>query len=548
MFHYSLSSLADSLRLLELLRQRAVEQWDVKNEKYAIFYQTISFCLQSKCANQNNDDINNYIEKLKLEVSYHNGIEKPIHNYSNFDDINKYLEREITSACRHDFPKEWTVIQICKSFNAEALSGKFDDIVHHNTGIFMTIFKHAALKDMLMLEINKQSFGNENIFEKTYKLNRKILESLNFSKMPQETETQKVESKDKYYRAAKDIEKYVQEMVNLLKLLVGPWVCALSGNFKSHKSVDTENEIRRNVLDFLKKRTFDEHQMKLIQLVARRVDMLSHQQIFVAITYILRDKSNLGYNDIDLNDLYDYLTWLKQEYVYDDVSTYPCILIVDELIDQLPFEMVNTQQEFTRMCSFVNLKRMFERYRDSMKNGYVMCPTKNCQAIINPDGSLVTMEERMKNFFNYWLPAWKISAKQKPSKDEFCEILSQTDALVYCGHGSGLQLLSCEDVYNLKTKAIVFLFGCGSASLTSTGLNSELTGSHVYYHIGWSPVVIGFLWTVTDFNTDLCSTKLLSAWCNSAQPKAHWQSIDKRTWKNGNLGESQALSCNWIGH
>lgn len=94
-----------------------------------------------------------------------------------------------------------------------------------------------------------------------------------------------------------------------------------------------------------------------------------------------------------------------------------------------------------------------------------------------------------------------------------------------------------ESMYTLKTKAVVFLFGCGSVSLSSGGLNSGFKGAHDFYHIGYSPVVIGFLWTVTDFNTDFCSTKILSAWCNTNQ-KAHWQCIDKALWKkNGTMGE-----------
>lgn len=508
-----------------------------QNEKFAIFYQTISFCLQSRGA-YDNEELFSYIEKLKKEVSYQGSIEKPAYTYSNFEEINKYLEREITVTCRHEFPKEWTVVQLCKNFNPVTISSKFEDIVNYNDGISMTIFKHSAVKDMLMLEIKKQSHSAENLFEKVYKLNKKISDSLNFSKMPQETAAEKHESKEKYWKASKDIDLYIQDMVNLLKAFIGPWVCALTGTFKSKKSVEVENEIRKKVYEFLKTRSFSEQQEKLIHLLARRTDLLTHQQIFLAITYILREKSNLGYNDIDLNDLYDYLTWIKQEFVYDDVSTHPCILIVDEVLDQMPFEMVHTQQEFTRVCSFGNLKRLFERYRESMDGGYVLSPTDNCQAIINPDGSLTTMEDRMKNFFNYWLPSWKVTSNQKPSKDEFYEILTQTDALVYCGHGSGLQLSCCENVYNLKTKAVVFLFGCGSVSLSSTGLYSELKGAHVYYHIGWSPAVVGFLWTVTDFNTDFCSSKILSAWCNSTQSKAHWQCIDKQTWKkNGNLGK-----------
>lgn len=527
------------LCLVELLLQRAWEYWNVKqNEKYAIFYQTISFCLQSECAYKNSDGILDYVEKLRREVSYQSGVEAPVYNCPNFDDINKYLEREITSPCLYDFPKEWTVIQLCKNFNPVALSSKYEDLVNYNTGISMTIFKHSAIKEMLMLEIKKQSHSTENIFEKVQKLNGKITESLNYRKMPKDTEAERSESTQKYWKAYKDIDTYIQDMLNLLKSFIGPWVCALTGAFKNRKSIETENEISKKVQEFLKTRNFNSHQEKLIALVARRTDLLSNELIFLAITYVLRDKPNLGYNDIELNNLYDFLTWIKQEFVYDDASTHPCILIVDELLDQMPLEMINTQQEFTRMCSFANLKRLFERYRDSMENGYIKCPTVNCQAIVNPDGSLAAMENRMKNFFNYWLPSWKLTCNQKSSTEEFSDTLSQSDIVVYCGHGSGLQMSCIDNVYNLKTKAVVFIFGCGSVALSSSGLNSELTGSHIYYHAGYSPVIVGFLWTVTDFHTDFSATKILSAWCKSVTSKAHWQCVDHATWKKtGNLSE-----------
>ncbi|CRK94179.1 CLUMA_CG007695, isoform A [Clunio marinus] len=528
--------LPNSVCLKQLLLQRAWEFWNVKqNEKAAIFYQTISFCMQSALY-QDNEDIFSYIEKLKREVSYQGGIEKPIFNYSNFDDINKYLERNINSICLNEFPKEWTVVQLCKNFNPVSISSKYEDIVSYNTGISMAIFKHSSIKDMVMIEIKKPSRCPENVFEKIYKLNGKVTETLNFRKMPQDTSNECKESREKYWKAHKDIDFYVQDVIVLLKSFIGPWICALTGTFKNQKSIEIENKIKFKVYEFLKTQKYSEQQEKLILIIAKRTDLLSHEQIFLAITYILRDKPNLGYHDIDLNNLYDFLTWIKQEFVYDDVSCHPCILIVDELLDQLPFEMLNTQQEFTRVCSFANLKRLFERHSENMENGYIVCPTLNCQSIINPDGSLVAMENRMKSFFNYWLPKWKFTFNQKPSKEEFYEKLSQSDILVYCGHGSGLQLLSMDSVYNLKTKAVVFLFGCGSVGLTSSGLVSELTGAHSYYHIGNCPVVVGFLWTVTDFQTDYCTTKILSGWFNNKQAKAHWQCIDQKVWKStGNL-------------
>jgi separase len=470
--------------ILELFLQRAWEQWTSKNEKYAIFYQTISFCLQNSSYREN-EDIFQYIEKLRKELRC-SSIEKPVYN-ENFSDINKYLEKEITSACRQ-FPKEWTVLQLCKNFNPYALSSKYEDIASFNTGISMTIFKHSAIKDMLMLEIRKQAHL-ENLFEKVYRLNKMISEHLKPREDSYSSNEDKQTFKEKYWKTSEKIEKYIQDIVNLLSAFIGPWVCALSGNFKNRKSIEMENEIRKKVYEFLCKRDFNDYQKKLIHLVARRTDLLSNQQIFVAITYILRDKSNLGYNDIDLNDLYDYLTWIKQEYKYEDTSTHPCILIIDEFLDQMPFEMINTHQEYTRMCSFSNLKQMWERHSSSMdNNGYVVTSLTNCSAVVNPDNTLTSMEERMKNFFNYWLPSWKVVYNQNITKDSFYELLTQSDVFVYAGHGSGLNLSFSDSVYNLKTKStIVLLFGCASTGLTSSGLNSELKGAHYFYHLGSCP-------------------------------------------------------------
>jgi separase len=481
-----------------------------------------------------------YIEKLQKEINYY-GTDRPIYNFCIFEDVNRYLEREISSTCRK-FPKEWTIVQLCKNYNPVTLSSKYEDIVNFNTGISMTIFKHSAVSDMLMLEVNTQAYSNDNIFEKIFRFNRKIGEETNFRKMPQSNEMEKKESLNRYYKSSKEIELYIQDLAEKLKDFIGPWVCALSGKFKNRSSIEIESSIEKKVCEFLKERNFTQQQGMLINVLARRADLISNEQIFLAITYILRDKTNLGYSDVDLNDIYDFMLWIKQEYVYEDVSTYPVILIVDELLDQFPFETINTNQEFTRVCSFANLKKLYELNCGAIENGYLQVTPNRCHAIINPDGSLPAMEDRMKNFLTYWLPTWNTRYNQQPSKEEFQDVLSKADVLVYSGHGSGLQMISSDNIYNLKSKAVVFLFGCSSVALTSIGLNSELKGAHVYYHIGGSPACIGFLWTVTDFQTDLCSTKILSSWFGSSFQKDHWQQLDSILWKkNGQISESMKL-------
>lgn len=429
-----------------------------------------------------------YIEQLKKEISG-NVIDKSLFNScSNFENINKYLDREIISLCRNEFPKEWTIIQLCKNYNPLILSSKYDEIVSYNTGISMTIFKHSAVKEMLMIDLKKPQFL-ENVFEKAYKLNKMITDNAQAKPSHSQSQSEIVEARKRYVKATADIDHNVQEIVHILTSFFGPWIVALTGNFKSRKSIETENKIRKKVMEFLSSRSnkFGDYQQKLIHLVARRTDLLTHQQIFVAITYILQDKSNLGYNDVDLNDLYDHLTWIKQEFKYDDTSTHPCILIIDELLDQLPFEMVNTNQEFTRICSFANLKRLWQCNSDSIdNNGYVVAPITNCQAIVNPDGTLTAMEDRLRKFFGYWLPSWKVFYREKPTSENYSAILSKSDVVVYSGHGSGLNLLS-DNIFNFKSNAVVFLFGCGSTNLSSCGLNSDMNGAHNYYHLGSCP-------------------------------------------------------------
>lgn len=193
------------------------------------------------------------------------------------------------------------------------------------------------------------------------------------------------QGKAKYWKRYRELESYIENSNEMFKKAVGPWSCVFTGNFKSLKSLDIEAKIKKKVNEFFRTHQhFDESQQKLIHLIARRTDLLNNPSIFVAISYVLRDKPNLNYDDIDLNNLYDFLTWIKQEYVYEDVSCYPCILIVDEFLDQLPFEYINNNQEITRISSFYLLKNLYLKYSNRIKNGYLMCSTDNANVLLNP--------------------------------------------------------------------------------------------------------------------------------------------------------------------
>lgn len=171
-----------------------------------------------------------------------------------------------------------------------------------------------------------------------------------------------------------------------MKKLFGPFLPIFTGKFKSEKSIVTQQKIEQVVNNFIDNEhfKFSAVQKNFIHMLARRVDLQTPESIFYAIARMLKDKPAVSYSDTTLNGLYDLLTYIKQEYSYEDVSTYPVILIVDELLDQLPFEMLIPNQEISRVSSFKILRSLYNKYSSCIKNGYLRCNTQVTNALLNP--------------------------------------------------------------------------------------------------------------------------------------------------------------------
>lgn len=294
--------------------------------------------------------------------------------------IKKTFDVEIVKTCKEKFPEEWTVLQISKHYNPLINCNSFEEIVSFNSGVLVTVFKHSAInsyKDPLLFEIPK--YPQENVFESFYEISKSVAVGSTYF------ENTDAQTRELYWKRQKEIQTNIEAKISLFKRFIGPWSCAFTGNFKSLKSLETEAKIRKKVNEFFRTHQYQEPQQKLIHMVARRSDLLSNPNIFLACAYILKDKPNLSYNDVDLNNLYDFLTWLKQEFVYEDTTCFPVILIVDELLDQLPFEFLNANQETTRISSFYLLKNLYFKYSNNIKNGYLMCSNvDNALVLLNP--------------------------------------------------------------------------------------------------------------------------------------------------------------------
>ena len=59
---------------------------------------------------------------------------------------------------------------------------------------------------------------------------------------------------------------------------------------------------------------------------------------------------------------------------------------------------------------------------------------------------------------------------REPTQEEFTSALTNKDALVYLGHGSGSRYLPSDRISRLDCKAVPILMGCSSAQLKSLGM------------------------------------------------------------------------------
>ncbi|KAL5284738.1 ESPL1.2 family protein [Megaselia abdita] len=200
---------------------------------------------------------------------------------------------------------------------------------------------------------------------------------------------------------------------------------------------------------------------------------------------------------------------------------------------------LNQFQEVCRISSLFTLSKLYKKYKSMIKNGYVVLNIKNGNGVVNPDNNLPQNEKRMKLFFDYWMPSWNILYNTRPTQEQLEEFY-KSDCYIYTGHGHGLHLLSGKKVAELQINAVVFLFGCDSVRLTSTGHHAEMSGSHLYYHNALCPAVIGSLVIGLDYSMDLISCNIVSSWIPSKQ-KLHWSQVDYRSWKMGNIQEDPIM-------
>ncbi|XP_037924197.1 separin isoform X1 [Hermetia illucens] len=526
------------------LRNIYLKQADIEyqsgNFPNSIFYQTEALCLgyRIKYLSKANelDPLKAAYELPVEELKKKNRIENALIKFAEKEMQNKPCPKPkpseqvfetnpekgfkaIRDFCR-SLPKEWTVIQLCKSFNANTSASLKTEIITAQNSIYLSVLKNVQSDvhpDPICIKIETKENGY-NIFESIHQITVKLKSGLAMFNNETEMNTNKVI----YNKNLHSVDEDIKQAIGKLKELIGPWRCFFSGPALPDHQPE-QNEIFDKVKQFSVANGLDSRQQVILSSLARQIHQLSRSDINVAV-------SELG-NDSELSNRIKKFLIERRQNDAVPLKCFPCILIVDERLDHFFWEIINEKQELCRINSLHTLKSIYSKYAVNISDGYLKLSIENCAWILNPDKTLNEMERRISSFIEFWNPKIKsiVVDRKAPTADTVVKYITESDLYVYSGHGSGLQFFNGHKITNLQSKSVVFLLGCDSVRLKSDGWHSEMTGSHLYYFATQCPAVIGTILVAFDRRMDSLTSDILSTWIPSRR-KVHWKGVDKAVW------------------
>ncbi|RMJ02479.1 hypothetical protein CDV36_015257 [Fusarium kuroshium] len=202
----------------------------------------------------------------------------------------------------------------------------------------------------------------------------------------------------------------------------------------------------------------------------------------------------------------------------DDAHT---VLVLDKALHAFPWESMPCMEGLavSRVPSLACLRQLIlesqpsNRGDDSdedMPEGHYVSAERGTY-ILNPSTDLVNTQSTFKPSLETF-STWKGIVNRAPQEGEFEQALSNSEILLYFGHGSGAQYVRARTIRRLeKCKPATFLMGCSSASLTEAG-EFECYGPVWNYMMAGCPAVVGTLWDVTDRDIDRFAGRSFEEW------------------------------------
>ncbi|XP_055374981.1 uncharacterized protein LOC129607820 [Condylostylus longicornis] len=448
---------------------------------------------------------------------------------SDFDITEKVLEMKSSIK---DMPEEWMVLQITKDYNEYMSLKTREENVTSKLPIYLSILKHSAdniLDNFICIKIE---FSDCELFKNFFEIQENF-KALSSDSLSLNNCDEKL--KLKYLKKILPLENQIIASIAKLEKELGPWVCLFSGNLENK---EIEREILHKVGTFCKKCKLDNNTSIILGLLLKEPKKLIEENCRIASEYLADGRSKRI-----KSLLYEFLKEMSAELSNKDMkSKKPCLLIIDELLDNFPWEFLNKSQEFCRISSLNILNKIFCKHKSKINKGYLEISVKYGHFLVNPQNNLKDSENRIREFGRYWLPNYDFTFGKQPSQEKIKEIFNSNGIYVYCGHGHGMDYLNPHKLHIAEIKnPVVFLFGCESVKLSSKTSYGEMTGEHLYFHKGLCPAVIGCIHIAFDYSLDIIATEILSTWISSKQ-KPHWSCIDFQLWRKGKIVPSQKNS------
>lgn len=101
-----------------------------------------------------------------------------------------------------------------------------------------------------------------------------------------------------------------------------------------------------------------------------------------------------------------------------------------QTLDCFPWEMMDVLLDVpvSRLPSIHLLHALFHEHASTIEKGYKMVKNpQNGAFVLNPGKDLLKMEQRIKAFFEYWVPNWNGITRTEPSEDDFEKLLQSSD-------------------------------------------------------------------------------------------------------------------------
>lgn len=400
-------------------------------------------------------------------------------------------------------PKEWNVIQIGRLSKSYAGYATQEDNSTMEAPIKFTLLRYNLSETLgnraLDVILEFKEHGSKSIPSTAYEIQQQY-KLFKFQMQGQLWTT--------FITNLTELQK---KIIKDMSFWLGPWIVLFTGKCKNADGIALENQIFDKVDRLVTELgRFPKERIALLKLIARRIDLLEVDTIEEAAT-------QLAQNMVQLKRIQQFLAQLKSDTFVAPMDYYPCILIIDEILEPLPWEMLLTKQEFTRFNSIYLLLHLYNLYKDQIRDGYLRYKVTRGAAILNPenDMNLSNMVERVKSFYEKWRPDWRRIEARKPTIEELNSMYKDYDVLVYSGHGSGLQMFKSTDEIKLRTKSVLLLMGCESLALKHRGLVSEAYGPPYVYFTTECPVLVGANTLITDIWGDTLTFVMLMQWIPS---------------------------------